>query len=74
MTPMEAVSKSLHNRSLIEGSKTCGCYQCCKVFDPHEIKNWTFDDTAICPLCDAESVVPNTSEADLHEIKRFLFA
>lgn len=48
-------------------------HNCSKVFDPKEVKNWTFDDTAICPLCGNEAVIPDVGENDLHEIKKFLF-
>ena len=57
--PMMAMKnkKSLKNR--------CSCYHCLAEFDVKEIRQWTDGgETAICPTCDNDSVLP-ISDAEL---------
>jgi Zn finger protein HypA/HybF involved in hydrogenase expression len=75
MNAMQAIAWSIRNHTLVKQAKRCGCYQCCKTFDSTEVKEWTYEeDTAICPLCGSESVIPNSNEENLKEIKKNLFA
>lgn len=60
----EAHSHSIHNRSEIEASDLCGCFYCCSVFPPGEIRDWgnTYEpDTAACPFCGIDSVLGSSS-------------
>ena len=71
-----ADQESLHrfssrNRDALETSARAGCFYCCAIFDPREIKDWvdgrqvetgSLDDgiTALCPRCGIDSVLPDT--------------
>ncbi len=56
-----------HNRNALKQSVECGCVYCLKMFNPCEITEWCSDydinkilvnNTAICPHCGIDSVVP----------------
>lgn len=52
------------HRNELEKDKLCGCFYCCKVFNPNEIKDWIKDkngDTAICPYCGIDSIIGESS-------------
>ena len=50
---------SSHNKSIILGSRKCGCYHCLAKFSPEEITEWLdYDETAVCPKCRVDSVIP----------------
>lgn len=49
---------SLH-KELILKSKQVGCFYCCSIFDPKQIIEWIdTDQTALCPICGIDSVLP----------------
>lgn len=53
------------NKELVTRSKMCGCFYCCKTFKAsvkYVIKG-KLDDTAICPLCGIDSVLPDSVSA-----------
>ncbi len=58
----EIYSMSFKNRHLLEKDgviKPCGCFQCLKTFKSDEVVNWVdFEETALCPYCATDSVVP----------------
>lgn len=52
------------NRLALQRSKSCGCFYCLSVYSPSEIAEWVEDqggDTAICPHCGIDSVIPGES-------------
>ncbi|MGX8833683.1 hypothetical protein ACWG0P_05660 [Amedibacillus sp. YH-ame6] len=53
---------SSHRKELLKDSK-CGCFYCLSIFEPKEIENWVEDEggTAICPYCDIDSVIGESS-------------
>lgn len=54
-------TRSYANRKALTGIACCGCYHCVTIFDPREIQEYEHDlggDTAICPYCGIDSVVP----------------
>lgn len=54
-----AHKQSSRHRSAMIIDQRCGCFYCCKTFYPGEITAWTDDDdTALCPYCDIDSVLP----------------
>lgn len=54
-----ASRKAIRHRAMVLDSNTCGCYYCYNVYPPTEIKQWTDQgQTAICPICDIDSVLP----------------
>ena len=76
---------SSNHKPELEQDQTCGCFYCKKIFRSHEIKEWLLDDnpcdwrgTAICPYCDVDSVIGESSgfpitEEFLSEMKDFWF-
>ena len=58
----EAHHCSIYNRTEIEKDNTCGCFFCLKIFNPKEIEKWCDKgQTAICPYCDIDSVIGESS-------------
>jgi hypothetical protein len=52
------------NRDAVLRSELCGCFFCLAIFPPSEIEEWCDDDeTAICPHCDIDSVLPSATNA-----------
>ena len=50
---------SIQNRKAVESSEVCGCFCCITEFPSVDVNEWTDDDqTAICPACDIDSVLP----------------
>lgn len=73
-----AYNRCDENRALLFKSDKCGCYHCGEFFSPFEIDSWgcyndgsdeEFDehplDTAECPKCQRESVIPYSREYKL---------
>jgi hypothetical protein len=53
---------SVHNKSCIEDSEYVGCYHCLAVYSSQEVKEYTDDDTALCPYCGVDSLLGNKSD------------
>lgn len=56
------------NREELSKVDSCGCFYCLRTYTPKEIKEWIEDkagDTAICPYCDVDSVLPESYEYEL---------
>ena len=52
----------------------CSCFYCGKRFNPKEIKEWTDEgQTALCPYCGVDSVIPNPTEENLKELHKYYF-
>ena len=52
----------------LENDRICGCFDCCRIFSPSEIREWIIADTpidwrgtAICPYCDDDAVIGESS-------------
>jgi len=63
-TLLEAHKFSINNKSVILKDKKCGCFYCMKIFSPEEIVEWIedkIDDTAMCPYCNIDSVIGESS-------------
>lgn len=57
-----------HHREKLLAKATCGCFYCKTIFDPLEITNWCDKgQTAICPHCGIDSVLPEDCGAELNE-------
>lgn len=52
----------------------CGCFSCCSIFRPYEIKEFITDDkeTAICPYCYEAAIIGSYSGFPI--VKEFLEA
>ncbi|MBI1189674.1 MAG: cytoplasmic protein [Tepidisphaera sp.] len=65
--------KSLHrlssrHRDAVLSSTTCGCFYCLKRFSPTTIAKWTDQkQTALCPHCGIDSVLPENGIASLSD-------
>jgi hypothetical protein len=54
---------AIHNRPSLEKVDKCGCYCCLAIFNPKDIKEWVDnDDTAMCPYCEIDSVIPECND------------
>ena len=59
---------SSHNKSLIEKSKKCYCFNCMHVMDSGEIKVYIDgEQTALCPECSIDSIIPGVVDESLNE-------
>jgi hypothetical protein len=63
MDDVEAAHQHCSNhRSEITTGTRCGCFYCCAVFHPDEIKEWVdYGETALCPRCGIDSVIGDRS-------------
>ena len=65
---LKAHDYSFRNRKQLEKDKKCGCFHCCKIFNPKDIKEWCDEaDTAICPYCGIDSVIGESSGFPINE-------
>ena len=68
--PMQAMK----NRKSLQGSDLCGCYHCIKTFKPDSITKWTDQNqTALCPFCEVDSVVPFNDVDKLSQANKYWF-
>lgn len=61
---LKAHKASFENEMIVNKSIKCGCFCCGEIFDPSEIIEWAIDrngDTAICPYCMIDSVLPDAA-------------
>jgi len=61
---IEAHKHSINHKSAISKDKKCGCFYCLQIFSPKEITEWIedkIDGTAVCPYCNIDSVVGESS-------------
>lgn len=57
-----------NNMEALKSDTVCGCFSCCKIFHPSEIREYLIEDnpcdgkgTAICPYCEIDSVIDESS-------------
>ena len=66
---------SMNNyEKLKQDEGVCGCFSCCSIFRPYEIKEFITDDkeTAICPFCYEAAIIGSYSGFPI--VKEFLEA
>lgn len=66
---------SLNNKDVLSKSELCGCYHCGHIFSPNEVENYMesqTEQTATCPFCEMDAVIPSTDEFPITEEKLFL--
>lgn len=62
----EAHEHSAHNRSEIERSRQCGCFNCNRIFNASEVVDYIDnDETALCPHCSFNSVIGDASGIEI---------
>lgn len=54
----EVPQYSRNNMQHLERVDKCGCYFCCNIFPAAEIIDFTTDETALCPHCGIDAVLP----------------
>lgn len=62
--------ESKYNEDIIRNSVMCSCFSCGKKFFSSDIRDWAiYEDgekkTAICPLCDSDTVIPDDGRGDI---------
>lgn len=65
---LDAHARCICNREALQRVDRCGCFYCLAIFDPQEIGEWIEDeggDTALCPRCGIDSVLPESDEYPL---------
>lgn len=62
MTLEEAHRLSFRNRRLLIHWLECVCFCCTRTFPMRDIEQWAEGETAICPHCSVDAVLPATSE------------
>lgn len=67
-----------NNRKYIEQSENSGCFFCCEIYPAKSIFEFVDDDqTALCPKCGIDSVIPdvavNLSTEMLNKMRKFWF-
>lgn len=68
------VKKTSNHKEAITASEYIGCYYCLKVYKPSDIEEWCDrGQTAICPHCNIDGVVPfnwENHEEELETLKQ----
>lgn len=68
--------KSDHHRNVLRRSVNVGCFFCLRIFGYLQITEWIDeDDTALCPYCGIDSVVPmdGMDRQLLHKMQEYWF-
>lgn len=65
-------SYSFNNKNLILKSNKCYCFHCLKSSESKEIIEYTSDNTAICPKCGIDSILPDILFLDENFINKLL--
>ena len=60
-------SRSMNNRGALLDSRQCGCFFCLKLYDPSLITAWLNEETARCPYCNVDAVIPESYDYELDE-------
>lgn len=77
---LAAPDMAKNNRTSLAKAGKAACYGCCETFPAHKVTEWTDgQQTAVCPLCGVDSVIPVTPELALtpevlQEMNQFWFA
>ena len=62
-----ALGRSMNNRGALLDSKECGCFFCLKIYDPTQITTWLNEETALCPYCNVDAVIPESYDYQLDD-------
>jgi hypothetical protein len=69
----ELHDQSSHNFTAIRLAETVGCFYCVSFIDKEKIKEWIEEvvggeDTALCPKCGIDSLLPDVTMEQLKEM------
>ncbi len=59
---------SKNNKALINEAEICYCYHCNKKFTKEEVIEYLEEDTALCPNCKVDAVIPDSIDESLNMI------
>ena len=60
-------ARSFNNRGALTDSTKCGCFYCLRVFSPSEIGEWVNEETAVCPYCGVDTIMPESEDYELDD-------
>ena len=60
-------ARSMNNRGALLDAKECGCFFCLKIFNPVQISRWLNEETALCPYCNVDAVIPESCDYELDD-------
>lgn len=62
-------SHAFNNAEVLRKTNICGCFYCCEIYSPLEIKEWIKEKniqnglTAVCPKCGTDAVIAEHSSS-----------
>jgi hypothetical protein len=66
--PKDAACQEHEQQGALLDSRECGCFFCIKLFSPEKITDWINEETAGCPFCNVDSVIPESYDYELDEV------
>lgn len=70
----QSLKFAMHNRAAVNSSLRVGCVACLRLFKPEDVTVWTDQtkkcpdgDTAVCPHCGVDAVLPSDAIRSLDE-------
>lgn len=57
-----------HNKEMIASSDRCYCFHCKSVFESGEVERYLAEETALCPKCGIDSVIPDSIDEKIDEV------
>ena len=60
-------ARSMNNRGALLDSRQCGCFFCLKMYKPDQITRWLHEETALCPYCNVDAVIPESTDYELDD-------
>jgi hypothetical protein len=61
--------RSTNNKGILTLRPKCGCFYCLKVMASNDIHKFTDDNTAVCPHCGIDSILPGCLFNDDEDMK-----
>ena len=58
---IKAHEHSSDHKKEVLASKKVGCFYCLEIYSPDEIKQWSFENTAICSKCGIDAIIGTKS-------------
>jgi len=77
---MEKIHEQTYfNKELFENDIECVCIDCGRKFNSNEIERYVMPETALCPYCDIDSVIPlmweekELTDDEINELCKYWF-
>ncbi len=68
---MKVSNSAFKNKEIIKKSNKVACYYCLNIYDATHIRDYTDDNTAICPFCDVDTIIGDATNYPIED-KNFL--